>query len=342
MLYLLTWVTISFTDMGNTSYSANRKCIIKIELQTKFNLIHEKEWTGDTVTDICARYQISRKSYYKWKKRYLKYGIDGLQDRSRKPNNIQPAKVTKEIEQQILDLRITKRFGCNRIRFRLKRLKEIPLSTRTIYKVLKRHGLNILECKIKNREWKRFAMIKPNQMVQMDILGPFYLQNCAQKNYFISCEDDCSRKAASEWSERKRSIDVLDVLENYIVENGKPNKVMHDNGKQFTSKIFRRFLQRNNIKDKSIPARYPQLQGKIEAYNKIVKNEFLAVENIPNVEEGKKMYSMFVKAYNEEREHGGINGHTPSEMFLMKGTRLNSCKNNKKVKQIKSVTHVGK
>ena len=51
---------------------------------------------------------------------------------------------------------------------------------------------------------------------------------------------------------------------------------------------------------------------------------------------------MFIKAYNEEREHGGINGYTPSEMFLMKG-RLNSCKNIKTIKQIKeSVTHVGK
>ena len=82
-------------------------------------------------------------------------------------------------------------------------------------------------------------MKKPNQMVQMDILGPFYLPNSNQKNYFISCEDDCSRKVSSEWSERKRSVDVLDVLEDYIVENGKPEKVMqHDNGKQFTSKIF--------------------------------------------------------------------------------------------------------
>lgn len=104
-------------------------------------------------------------------------------------------------------------------------------------------------------------------------------------------------------SKKKRSIDVLQVLEDYIVENGKPHKILHDNGKQFTSKIFRHFLQRNNIKDKSIPARYPQLQGKIEAYNKIVKNEFLAVENISSVEEGKRRYSMFVKAYNEEREH---------------------------------------
>ena len=186
-------------------------------------------------------------------------------------------------------------------------------------------------------------MKKPNQMVQMDILGPFYLENSAQKNYFISCEDDCSRKVTSEWSERKRSVDVLDVLEDYIVENGKPEKVMqHDNGKQFTSKIFRRFLKKNNIKDKSIPARYPQLQGKIEAYNKIVKNEFLAVENISNVEEGKKMYFMFVKAYNDEREHGGIDGHTPSEMFLIKG-RLNNSSSKKIIKQIKeSVTNVGK
>jgi len=251
---------------------------------------------------------------------YLKYGIEGLHDKSRKPHNIQPTKVTNEIEQEILNLRITKRSGCNRIKFRLKRLKEISLSTKTIYQILKRHGLNILTCKIKTRrKWKRFAMKKPNQMVQMDILGPFYLENRAQKNYFISCEDDCSRKVSSEWSERKRSLDVLDVLEDYIVENGKPEKVLHDNGKQFTSKMFRRFLQRNNIKDKSIPARrYPQLQGKIEALNKIVKNEFLAVENISNVEGGKRMYSMFIKSYNEEREHGGIHGHTPSEMFLMK------------------------
>ena len=99
-------------------------------------------------------------------------------------------------------------------------------------------------------------MEKPNEMVQMDILGPFYIENSThQKNYFISCEDDCSRKVVvSEWLDRKRSIDVLQVLEDYIVDNGKPEKVMHDNGKQFTSKMFRRFLQCNNIKDKPIPA----------------------------------------------------------------------------------------
>ena len=116
-------------------------------------------------------------------------------------------------------------------------------------------------------------------------------------------------------------------------------RVMHDNGKQFTSKMFRHFLVHNQIKDKQIPNySYPQLQGKIEAYNKIVKNEFLAIEeDIPNIDDGKLRYDMFVKAYNETREHGGINGLTPSEMFLQ---RLITSTISIRTKQ-QSVTHVG-
>src|SRR5215471_16525793 len=54
------------------------------------------------------------------------------------------------------------------------------------------------------------------------------------------------------------------------------------------------------------------------SFNKIVKNEFLAVEDISSIDDGKLRYEMFVKAYNETREHGGINGLTPSEMFLQR------------------------
>ena len=112
---------------------------------------------------------------------------------------------------------------------------------------------------------------------------------------------------------------------------------MHDNGKQFTSNIFKRFLVHNHIKDKRIPNSYPQLQGKVEAYNKIVKNEFLALEDMLNIDDGKLRYEMFVKAYNEVREHGGINGLTPSEMFLQ---RLITPSTPTRTKQ-KSVTHAG-
>ena len=64
---------------------------------------------------------------------------------------------------------------------------------------------------------------------------------------------------------------------------------------------------------------------------------FLALEEIPNVDDGKLRYDMFVRAYNEAREHGGINGLTPSEMFLQ---RLIASTVPTRTKQ-KSITPVG-
>ena len=295
------------------------------EIQTRFKLIHEHECTGDNVTDICSKYGISRKTYYKWKNRYIVQGIDGLNDRSRRPRNIRERKLTPDIEQIILALRLnSSRFGTTRIKFRLKR-RGVTLSSRTVYKVLKRHGVNRLSCKLK-RKYMRFNKKHPNAMVQMDILGPFYLRNSSTKNYIISCIDDCTRKAASRWTQRKRSTDVLDVLQDWIRTNGKPEKVMHDNGRQLTSKTFRRYLIKNDIKDRPIPAAYPKLQGKVEAYNKIVKNEFLAVEDISDVEYGKARYAMFVDAYNIDREHGAIHGLTSQEMWLCSLNKVYSLK----------------
>ena len=98
----------------------------------------------------------------------------------------------------------------------------------------------------------------------LDILRLFYLSNSNQRNYYIvSLSRLILRKVTSGWSEKKRSPDVLNVLEDWIVTNGKPDRVMHDNGKQFTSNIFKHFLVTNHIKDKRIPNRYPQLQGKV-------------------------------------------------------------------------------
>ena len=68
-------------------YTPVRKCI-HIEIDERYNLIREKEWTGESVSIICKRYCTSRKTYYKWKKRYKEKGIEGLLDNSRRPHNI--------------------------------------------------------------------------------------------------------------------------------------------------------------------------------------------------------------------------------------------------------------
>jgi hypothetical protein len=46
-------------------------------------------------------------------------GIDGLNDLSRVPHTVRYKKITTEIEETILDLRLRNRFGCYRIGFRL-------------------------------------------------------------------------------------------------------------------------------------------------------------------------------------------------------------------------------
>ncbi|HEY7082846.1 MAG TPA: leucine zipper domain-containing protein [Nitrososphaeraceae archaeon] len=62
--------------------------------------------------NICTRYGISRKTYYKWNNRYKVKGMEGLSNLSARSHTIKyKKKITPELEETILDLRLTKRFG---------------------------------------------------------------------------------------------------------------------------------------------------------------------------------------------------------------------------------------
>ena len=284
-------------------------------IENRYRMITEPERSGETISDVCITFGVSRETWYKWKRRYDADGIDGLKNQSRKPHNIKNVKVTEELEKIVLELRLNNRFGPMRIRFRLKRKYGVSLGTKTIYNILKIHKLNVLSVKLK-RKYKRFEMKHPNELVQMDTKGPFYLKASRTKHYFIHVIDDCSRKVVSKWCNRRTTEEALSVLKEWVKLHGKPMKVMHDGGKEFTSIEFRNFLILNGIKDKQIPKGYPQEQGKVEAYNKIVIAEFLQVEELIDEKDGAKKYQSFVNSYNYEREHGGINGMTPAEKFM--------------------------
>ena len=285
-------------------------------IENRYRMISEPELSGKRVSEVCMEFGVSRETWYKWKKRYDIHGIAGLKDQSRKPHNVMKIKVTEELEKIILELRLNNKFGPRRIRFRLKRKFGVSLGTKTIYNLLKKHKLNVLSVKLK-RKYKRFEMKHPNELVQMDTKGPFYLKGSRSKHYFIHAIDDCSRKeVVSKWCERRSSQEAVSVLKEWIGLHGKPMKVMHDGGREFTSNDFKNFLIVNRIKDKQIPKGYPQEQGKVEAYNKVVIAEFLEVEELIDKKDGAEKYDSFVISYNYEREHGGINGITPAEKFM--------------------------
>ena len=48
--------------------------------EMRFDVLLEVERTGLTVTEVCRRYGISRNTYYRYRRRYLAEGLDGLED----------------------------------------------------------------------------------------------------------------------------------------------------------------------------------------------------------------------------------------------------------------------
>ncbi len=103
---------------------------------------HFKE-KSQNVAKTCRYFGINRHSYYLWYGRYLKQGVDGLCDRSRRPKT-SPKATRPDIIKKILKLRRTRKLGPRKIaRFFIKNYG-IKISSKTIYLILLKRGVNKL------------------------------------------------------------------------------------------------------------------------------------------------------------------------------------------------------
>jgi transposase len=59
---------------------------------------------GSNMSQLCKRFGISRDKGYKWLRRFLTEGEQGLKDRPRRPNHA-PGKTDLAVERAIIDLR---------------------------------------------------------------------------------------------------------------------------------------------------------------------------------------------------------------------------------------------
>jgi hypothetical protein len=126
-----------------------------------------------------------------------------------------------------------------------------------------------------------------NELVQqMDTKGPFYLKGSQNKNYFIHTIDDCSRQVVGKWYNTRSSKEALSVLMSWIEIKGKPTTVMNDCSRDCclyprNSKVD----NTNGIKGKQTSLGNPPMDkgSKVDAFNSIVKTEFLRVEELIDV-----------------------------------------------------------
>jgi transposase-like protein len=113
---------------------------------------------------VCRKCGISRPTLRKWLKRYRQFGLNGLNEQSRRPHTIH-TKVTDSDEQRIIDLRDHRKLGHRSIASEMKRLYDRSLSTATIHKVLAKHQRPYL--KLKRNYRKNFPVIT----VQYQVTG---------------------------------------------------------------------------------------------------------------------------------------------------------------------------
>ncbi len=86
----------------------------------------------------CERIGISRKTFYKWLKRYKLSGgdIKSLVDLPRTPHHF-PKRTSDAIRAQVVELRNSTGYGPRRIRKELREKRAIQLSERTIWKIIR-------------------------------------------------------------------------------------------------------------------------------------------------------------------------------------------------------------
>jgi len=87
-------------------------------MDVRLRFVQDVHRPGWSVAEVCRRYQVSRKTGYKWLDRYAKVGPAGLVDRSHRPYSC-PHATPAAVVEQIRGLQRRYRWGARKVRWLL-------------------------------------------------------------------------------------------------------------------------------------------------------------------------------------------------------------------------------
>lgn len=106
---------------------------------------------------------------------------------------------------------------------------------------------------------------------------------------------------------------VITFLERMIEKHGKPKGIRTDNGSEFTSHLFQRWLEEKDIKWIKIQKGKPQQNAIIERFNKTYREDILDAHLFFSQQQVKQLTAVWIEDYNNERPHEALNFKTPAE-----------------------------
>ncbi|NJK97157.1 MAG: IS3 family transposase [Bacteroidales bacterium] len=106
---------------------------------------------------------------------------------------------------------------------------------------------------------------------------------------------------------------LINYLEQRIEIHGKPKRIRTDNGPEFRSKLFQKWLKNNGIDWSRIQKGKPQQNAIIERFNKTYREDVLDANIFHTVAHAEDITNEWIMEYNNERPHQSLNFQTPIE-----------------------------
>lgn len=305
-------------------------------MSQRLRFISDLESCQYTMTELCERYGISRKTGYKWAARFMAAGPGGLEDRPHVAKSF-PHQIDAEKASQIVDLR--RRFphwGPRKLRAWLERHhSEVSWpAASTIGDLLKRQGLvESRRCR-RRPQPPRPPQVKatgPNVVWSSDFKGEFRLGN-SRLCYPLTVTDGFSRYLLGCQSLESTSLEgSKQVFESLFREYGLPGAILTDNGSPFASSNALGRLSRLSvwwlrlgIRPVLIQPGHPEQNGRHERMHRTLKAETTR----PPAEDAagqQERFEAFRRMYNEQRPHEALDQRAPAQVYEPSSRRYPPC-----------------
>ena len=266
------------------------------------------------VSELCRRFEISRKTGYKWLQR------EDLEDRSRRPKS-SPGKMPDEREALVVALRTRHpAWGGRKLAHVLQREHGVQMAPSTANSVLRRHGLIDPAASQAATAWQRFEHETPNALWQMDFKGHFAMDR--GRCHPLTVLDDHSRfNIVLQALDNERRASVQPALQAAFERYGLPQRINVDNGSPWGAPssgaltMLGVWLIRLGVQLSHSRPMHPQTNGKDERFHRTLNAEVLQGRRFSDLPDVQQHFTRWRHEYNTWRPHEAIGMQTPASRY---------------------------
>lgn len=275
-----------------------------------------------SVPSVCKKFDISRKTFYKWFRRYKgSHGsFESLNNRSRRPHS-NPRATPEHIVKKLKMLREQTGFGQKRLQLYLSIWYDVELAENTIWKILRRSGIDMKATKGKRRVLKPNMPLFPGDRIMIFVKQFEHpIQNRAF--YYYAAVDECTHLRVGKVYGRHSTLSALDFVQTIITAFPFPIRYIHtpiDNA--FTSVSFSRSkthaftlnLRRLGIKHHVPTRKQSHSKTFLDRIKIFDSHESFLTLPFNNITDAERTVRNFLHDYNNKQPRKELNLVTPIE-----------------------------